>query len=325
MDVKTVDRLDIAGLADGSRHAFDLTIVPLGDGSVLRVPVKVIAGRGARPHLLAIAGIHGDEPEGMLALIDLWHELSPEQVTGRLVMVPVANPTAFAAGQRRSPLDGLDLNRTFPGKPDGSPSEQLAERLYTRLAANADFVFSLHSWLATGTVVPFVEVWDEDGPVAQAGRRAAFASGFELIQPIHWPAGLLVRIANETGIPAIEAEIGDMGTSQPENRAAYHDHLIALMQHLGMLAGTPQAHPKARLVAACHVLAPVGGMMRLRVALGEWTEEGDVLATLHDLHGELVADIRAPTEGLVAVHRTFVLVRPGDHLFALFRDRTLLA
>src|SRR5665811_2296166 len=99
-----VTSIDIEGLADNSKQAFDLEIGPLPDGGRLTVPVMVVAGAGWRPVFTAIAGIHGDEPEGMLALLDLWRELDPSSTKGRFIIVPIANPPAFAAGRRTSPL-----------------------------------------------------------------------------------------------------------------------------------------------------------------------------------------------------------------------------
>src|SRR5579864_5078659 len=122
----------------------------------------------------------------MLALLDFAERCDPATVLGTVVLVPVANPPAFAAHQRRSPLDGLDLNRTFPGRPDGTPSERLAHRLVHDLLAGADLVFTLHSWYATGMVVPHVEVPDGGDAVSRKSWEAAAAAGFTRIRGGGW-------------------------------------------------------------------------------------------------------------------------------------------
>src|SRR5438094_500240 len=106
---------DLTKIIERSRRTYDLEIVGLGDGSTLRVPVNVLFGAKSGPCLVLVAGIHGDEAEGILALAELWEELDVAAISGRVVIVPVANPSAFAAGRRCSPLDDLDLNRIFPG------------------------------------------------------------------------------------------------------------------------------------------------------------------------------------------------------------------
>lgn len=314
-----MSHLDLEALPEGSRRSFNLEVVALGDGTKLALPVNVLQGARGGPCLAAVAGIHGDEADGIMALLELWEELAPETLAGRLVMVPVANPPAFIAGRRRSPLDDLDLNRIFPGRSEGLPSEQLAYRLFTEVLLAADFVISLHGWYATGTVLPYVE-FNHTAGTAAASYRAAAAAGFDLIRISNWSPGLMTRVANEAGIPGIETEIGGMGTSRAENRRRYKGHLMGLMQHLGMLAGEPPLNPAPRLVEHFDVFAPVGGLLRLSVDLGTMVEKGGRLATLHDLHGAPVHEVLAPDSGVVGACWTFVSAQPGTLLFRMFRD-----
>src|SRR5690242_19648047 len=93
-----VTTIDFDALPEHRRLLFDLDVVPLADGRMLTIPVQVFAGSGPRPLFVVVAGVHGDEPEGVLALLDLAREVVLEQMKGRLVIVAVANPPAFAAG-----------------------------------------------------------------------------------------------------------------------------------------------------------------------------------------------------------------------------------
>jgi predicted deacylase len=315
---RLVSSIDVAGLAEQARHELSLRVVPLGDGE-LSIPVKVIAGRGARPVFVLIAGIHGDEAEGVMALLDLWQALEPRDMRGRLVIVPVANPLAFAAARRTSPIDEMDLNRAFPGRREGSATQQLAHVLFHELVVGADLLLTLHSWYSYGIAEDFIEC-----PRALAGggakaRAAALASGFGRVRILDWPAGLLAAVANDAGVPAIEAEIGGMGRSLPENRARYCAHVMALLQHLDMVEIKERAAARGELCEARHVLAPIGGLIRLATALGAEVESGAVLGTIHDLHGRQLQAVHAPCAGRVGAHRTFVSVRPGDNLFTIFR------
>jgi predicted deacylase len=313
--------IDVAALPPGSRHAFDLAVAPFADGSWLTVPVQVLIGSRPRPRLVAIAGVHGDEPEGMLALLDFAERSDPARLRGTVVLVPVANPPAFAAHQRRSPLDGHDLNRIFPGRVDGTPSERLAYRLVHDLLAGADLVFTLHSWYATGTVVPHVEVPDGDDDVSRRSWEAAVAAGFRRIRKSGWQAGVLGATAAARGIPVLEAEIGGQGTSTADNRAAYVEHLTRLLRHVGILDGEVSANPNVEVLGRGLVHAPVGGMLRPTVGLGNYVEANAVLAVITNLHGKRLAEMRAPHAGLVVALRRFVSVNPGDLVFALYPRR----
>ena len=86
----------------------------MADRTELGLPVLVTSGTSHAPRLVCVAGIHGNEPEGIMALLELWDEIEPSDVAGRLVLVPAANPSAFRAGERRNPEDPLDMNRIFP-------------------------------------------------------------------------------------------------------------------------------------------------------------------------------------------------------------------
>jgi predicted deacylase len=318
MVTQLTEWIGIETLPPTSAHAFDLTVTRLADGSWLSVPVKVLIGSHHRPRLVAIAGVHGDEPDGMLALLDFAAQCDPARLRGSVVLVPVANPLAFASHQRRSPVDGLDLNRTFPGNPDGTPSERLAYRLVKDIVTDADFVFTLHSWYATGVVVPYVEIPGGDDEIALRSREAAVAAGFERIRQGAWQRGVLGHAAVERGIPVMEAEIGGHGVSTAENRAAYIDHLTRLLQHLRILDGDPMRALAVEFYARGMLHAPTGGMLRLHVRPGEDVNSGAILATITNLHGERLAEIRAPHAGLVAAVRQYVSVNPGDLVFAFF-------
>jgi predicted deacylase len=318
MVTRITEWIDIETLPLISAHAFDLAVARLADDSWLSVPVKVFVGSCHRPRLAAIAGVHGDEPDGMLALLDFGAQCDPASLRGSVVLVPVANPSAFAAHQRRTPLDGLDLNRTFPGNPDGTPSERLAYRLMQDIVSGADFVFTLHSWYATGTVVPYIEVPGNGTEVSQRSREAAAAAGFTRIREGGWQQGVLGHTVAQRGIPVMEAEIGGHGISTPQNRAAYIDHLTRLLQHLEILDGGPASAPTVEVFTRGLLHAPTGGVLRLHVREGEEVESGAILATITNLHGEPLTKMRAPYAGLVAAVRQFVSVNPGDLVFALF-------
>src|SRR5687767_5617152 len=120
--------------------------------SGLWVPIVSVAN-GAGPTVVVIGGVHGDEPEGQVAAINLARGLQPEQVTGRVIIVPCASPKASRAYTRTWP-SGIDFNRSFPGDPWGGADEQLAYFLSTVLFPMSEVVVDIHSAAAAGSTCP---------------------------------------------------------------------------------------------------------------------------------------------------------------------------
>jgi hypothetical protein len=315
--IEAVRAVDPARIADGCDVHYDLDVTGLGDGTRLRVPVRVLAGAGTRPCVVVVAGIHGNEADGVLAAQALGTSLRPAELRGRLVLVAVANPTAFLAGERKSPIDGEDLNRIFPGNKDGTISHRLAERLYHGVVVYADFVASLHGCSHWGVTHRHVE-YDGSLPTASASRAACVASGFDAICSDPWPKGLMVRVCAEAGIPAWEGEVGGGGSFNRENVAYYTARLRSLLQHLGMLAGRPPKNDNPRFFSHIDVSAPAGGIWRPCVVPGDRVAAGAALGVLLTLHGDEVETIVAPRDCVIASLRTYISARPGDRLLRLF-------
>ncbi|MFC4669251.1 succinylglutamate desuccinylase/aspartoacylase family protein [Seohaeicola nanhaiensis] len=110
----------------------------------IAIPIAVVA-KGSGPTVLLTGGVHGDEYEGPVALARLAREIDPDQVRGRIIIVPTMNHPAFVAGTRTSPIDGINLNRTFPGKRDGTATEMIAHYITTELLPRADCLIDLHA------------------------------------------------------------------------------------------------------------------------------------------------------------------------------------
>jgi uncharacterized protein len=281
------------------------------------VPVIILSGSSHGPRVSLIAGVHGDEVEGQFVLQDLAEELNPEELTGTVVLIVCANPMAAESGKRRTPLDGVDLNRVFPGNLEGSVTERLAAALFS-LVTSSTFVMTLHGWFVTGNVVPYVEHPQGSGAAVVESYRAARASGLERLMPLDWQPGLLSPAAVRCGIPAIEVEVGGQGQSTAENRALYHVIVKNFLRHLGVLPGEPQPASRAVTMRRHHVYAHASGMLRLNTKLGLNVQCGEVLGTIVGLNGEVISEVTAPVTSEVGSLRTFAPILEGDHVLDLF-------
>src|SRR5690242_15880658 len=142
--------------ADGVRHGFLRLPYSRDDsawGSVM-IPICVVRN-GKGPTALLTGANHGDEYEGPIALFDLARSLRPQDVTGRIIILPAMNYPAFQAGTRTSPIDRGNLNRSFPGRPDGSITEKIADYITRHLLPLADFGLDFHSGGKTLEFLPY--------------------------------------------------------------------------------------------------------------------------------------------------------------------------
>lgn len=312
-----VAQVDLDALPLGSRTRVRWPIAPGMLGDPVAVPVEVLVGRARRPRVALVAGVHGNEMEGILALHELGRALEPTELAGTLIVVPVANPAALAAVQRRVPVDAADLNRVFPGRADGSFSERLAATVFG-LVRGTDFLYSLHSWGAEGEVVPYLEFPEGDDPVAHRSLAVGRMLGFDLLRTSAWRPGLLVAAAVRAGVPAVEAEIGGLGIGTPAGQELYRATLGNLLRGLGLLPGRPAPAPGVRIVRHVQVRADAGGLLVPDVELRQEIRAGDRLGAIVDPFGEPVAEVVAPIAGLVAARRRANALHPGDVAFTLF-------
>jgi predicted deacylase len=317
---RLIDRLDYTALPPGRhqlRYAAPSTTLP--DGSPLTIAVTVLVGRAPRPRLAAIAGVHGNEYPGPLALLDLAQTLDPASIAGTLVLVPFANPLAYNAGARVTPEDGVNLNRVFPGDPHGTLTNRVAYALVDGIIQDADLAVDLHSADATGVMLPMTG-FREPPPaadaharsVALASARAAAAFGLEMDWMMRWAPGTLSTALNQRGIPAVGCEAGGGGIASPEEVVLYRDGVLRLVRG--------ETRPLPPTVEAMEDLtAPASGLLDVRVALRQELRAGDLVARVLDPWGSAIAEVTAPFDGRVVHQRLFRQVRAGETVVSLGR------
>ena len=138
---------------------------------VYRIPVTVIVGPNAAPGrgVVAIGSTHGDEYEGPVAIKHLLHELREEDVLGRIILIPVLNAVAFNAGRRDTPDDGVNLNRAFPGRADGSITQRIADLVTRFVFPKVHVVLDLHAGGEVARFVPLTSMHE----ISDARQRKA--------------------------------------------------------------------------------------------------------------------------------------------------------
>jgi predicted deacylase len=290
------------------------------DGTEVRV--HVLMGAQPRPCLALVAGVHGDEYDGILALQGVVQDVAADLLAGSLLVIPVANPLAFGAAARHTPEDGRDLNRAFPGNPNGTVTERLASLLCDNVLTSADLVFSLHGARATSTLLPWMEFLDVPGELGARSLAAARASGFAHLVALPPLPGRLMTAMAARGIPLIEGELGGRGEATSANVGGYRSSVERLAQRLGVLRGAlNETLPEPQFWDLHEITSPAAGIFLTNVDLGASVQQGDVLGRVLDSAGNALAVIRAPLGATVAGMRVHAGVTLGDGLFALLATR----
>ncbi len=202
-----------------------------------KIPLHIIRGAASGPVLLILAAIHGDEYEGVQTIIELIHLLSPDDISGTLLLVPVANPFAYNVADRCTPEDGCNLAREFPGHPEGTVTQRLAWLLGKSLIEKADFLLDLHSGGTYYDVPELVGYYDNDKEeTVRRSIAAAEAFGMEVV----WShkeitAGRTVSHATEHGIPWLYTEASGGRRIKRNEQLHFREGALRLMAHLGIL------------------------------------------------------------------------------------------
>ena len=294
--------------------------LPLPVTSPYPVEMTVICGSRHGKTLVVTAGVHGCEYVGIETLNRLKRELEPAALSGRVILLPLVNPEGFYQGSKQTiPADGKNLNRMFPGKPDGTFSSQLARALEETLYPEADFLMDLHGGDVNEALTPLVFF---PASVPESLSAAASAAAESLSVPYRVASTSqngLYSWAAQCGIPALLVERGERGLWSEKEVAACRENVYELMRHLGILnaaSGSPCLQ-QAEIRRAVYEEAPADGFWYPAVsAAGQKLKQGALLGTLKDSYGNEIARYTAPFDGVVLYYTLSLGVKSGDPLIA---------
>jgi N2-acetyl-L-2,4-diaminobutanoate deacetylase len=307
--------------ADGVRHGH-LRLPHSRDdsawGSVM-IPITIVK-RGDGPTALLTGGNHGDEYEGPIALFDLARRLRLEEVTGRIIIVPAMNYPAFCAGARTSPIDKGNLNRAFPGRPDGAPTEKIADYFTRHLLPLADFVLDFHSGGKTLDFLPYAAA-HQLADKAQEARCFAAVSAFSApwsMRMIEIDAiGMYDAMAEAMGKVFVTTELCGGGSATARSVAIAKRGLANVLKHAGILAGAPEMSATRWLdmpSSDCFGFSGDDGLVEFLRDLGDPVAKGETIARIYPIGrtGVAPAEHRAALDGLLAARHFPGLVKAGD-------------
>lgn len=294
----------------------------------LPIPI-VVFKNGEGPSVLLQAGNHGDEFDGQVMLIKLIRELKLEDVSGRIYILPGVNAPAVKAGGRLSPLDGGNLNRSFPGDPNGTPTPMIAHFLETVILPKVDHVFDFHSGGASSEFIPMAHTALSSDPQKRRQVLEFFqVFGMENSSAVEGLIGGDLRFLGacaRAGVTHMSTELGGAAVVSPDVLEAAEHGVRRLLHHLGVVrrpltdVPAPATRFWRRLPQRDYVFSSAVGIFEPIARLGQEVHAGDLAARIHstDHPWDAPTEIRFAVDRTVLAQRTLARCEIGDYLYAL--------
>jgi hypothetical protein len=295
----------------GTAHRLSWSATELFEGVPVSTPVLVVNGRLPGPTICLTAAVHGDELNGIEIVRRVLHEIAPRKLSGAIIGVPIVNVQGFRRGSRYLP-DRRDLNRYFPGNPNGSAAARIAYALFNDVIAHCDALVDLHTGSFERANLPQIRADLRNPDVV------TLTLGFGSMVVLHSTptAGTLRHAATLAGIPAVTVEAG--GPSQLELAEVKRGvtGIETLLSTLDMIKKRRSwGDPEPVYYKSSWVRADNGGILLADVSLGSSVRKGDLLGTITDPMNNQRTELFSPFAGRIIGLARNQVVMPG---FAAF-------
>lgn len=286
----------------------------------IRFPLILIHGTRPGPRLCLTAGVHATEYAPIEAALRLITSLHPEELSGSVVVVPVASMHMFAHRVGFvSPLDGLNLNKVAPGG-DGSISELLVRVLLDEVIGKCEYHVDLHAGDLGEMLLAFAGYpltgdarLDHEGEAMVrlfTPSLVCLAQEGTTLPPF---AGSIVHSATRRGVLSMLAESGGNGTLVEEDVRVHVEGVLNIMRYLKMISGAPVLRKSyVRATGRAITRAKRSGLLRLRAGIGDTIADGQHIGDICNVFGEVVEEVRVVRGGVAGLVWSHKVVNTGD-------------
>lgn len=289
-------------------------------GASREVPAFIVNGVADGPNVLILGGIHGCEYSSIDAALKIGQQLQPNLVRGTVTVLPIVNIDAFYA---RSiyvhPDDKKNLNRCFPGSPDGTAAEKLAHWLFANFIEKVDYVIDLHGGDMIEALVPF-SIYYKTGDETFDAQSREFACAFGIqyvVESKEEVPGSTYGAAAKVGKIAMIAEAGQQGILSPEASLALQSGTENALRLAGVLSGMVQQTTSKIFNTYDWYRAPRAGLWYPEVVVGGIAMAGQRLGTIRSVVGEVLETVIAHTQGTMLFVVTSLAINEGDPLLSI--------
>ena len=308
MRIITIDGIQIK---PGESRYLELNVARLPSGTQITMPVHVVRSENPGPVILLSGGMHGDEVNG----IEIVRRFLNKNITGKLlkgsiVAMPIINVYGFINFSRDVP-DGKDVNRSFPGKEDGSLASMVAHVMTHNILPEIDFGIDFHTGGASRTNFPQIRY--EFGDQLAREVATAFAAPITLNSPVI--KGSFRETAKSMGKSVIVFEGGETLRIDPHTVEIGMHGIKRVLHHFGMMDKSRSAGT-IRVFSESHwVRAEVSGLFRHKRESGRKVREGQTIGYISSPTNDYSVKVKSPYDGYIIGHNNFPLIHKGDALF----------
>lgn len=285
-------------------------------GGTEEIPFFILRGVKEGKTVLITAGIHPSEYVGMQAVLELQKELETEQLRGSVILVPLVNQSGFENRMMSEVYeDGKNLNRVFPGRPNGSASERIAWTVVQELQRHADYYIDLHSGSGFEELYPYVYYANAcEKDIADQSRQMAMQTDLKYAVASNVASGGSYNYAASQGIPSILIERGCMGRCQRDEIEADKKDVRNILRYLGVLCSSDEMRVYAPTVLtnAVYPEAEHSGYWYPFKNVGEGYQAGEILGEIHDYYGRTIQQCVAKQNGILLYQVGTLNIKQGE-------------
>ena len=289
----------------------------------VQLPVYLINGAFPGPTLVVTAGIHGGEYPCVEAATRLGQLIDPAKFRGKMIILPSANPIAFKARSIYiTPVDGLNLNREFPGDPNGTFTRAWADWLFNNVILQADMYIDMHGGDMIEALVPFVSYnITGDSQIDQTASTMADVYGIRAVLVKDDPgslSGTTYAAAARARVPALLTEAGGQGVWRESEVDILQSGVRRVMGHFDMYEPISDPGEAAERMSGWSWLsAETDGLFYAAVQIGDTVEKGQFLGEIKTIFGETLQTSISPVSGEILFLVTSLAMNEGDPLMAI--------
>lgn len=310
----------------GEKKTGLLTVAEIPTGTV-DLPITIINGTRSGPTLVITAGVHGCEYPGMRGAQIIAKKTKASELAGALIIVHNVNVPGFINQTAFfNPLDGINLNRIWPGNLEpgvfygaGSISHHITNAVYEKVQKKATHYMDMHGGDLTEDIPHFsASVMIGEKKVDDISRMMLKYSLAKYIREGAPRPGHTTTSAAELKIPNVLHEAGRAGMLEKENVTKHVNAIRNVMKYLGMIEGKPiEPTKQIKIRRGPGVRAKHGGFFESLVEPGDIVSEGQTIGIIYNVFGETIEEIKSPTRGVIMIINFRSAKSVGERLFSI--------